>query len=113
MNPNSSYNFASAFETAEVEEEVSISRGTPHHRTPNANVSKYSARFPMIHTVSAHVHAPAAMSDVHDNNSIDFEGLAFEVAKKIKGPVEEGASMARQIWGGLVDDVLGPKGRPA
>lgn len=92
--PNPSYTFASAIEAAEAEEE-------------------YSTRLPMIHTVSAHVHAPAAMSEVHDNNTIDFQGMAFEVANQLKRPVEEGASMARQIWGGLVDDVLGPKGKPA
>lgn len=70
----------------------------------------------MIHTVSTHVHAPAAMSEVHDNNNIDFQGMAFQVATKLSRPVEEGASMARQIWGDFVDDVLGPKGnavRPA
>ena len=70
----------------------------------------------MIHTVSPHVHAPAAMSEVHDNGAVDFQGMAFQVASKIAKPVEEGASMARQLWGGFVDDVLGPKGsnvRPA
>lgn len=70
----------------------------------------------MIHTVSSHVYAPAAMSDVHDNNAVDFQGLAFSMASKIARPVEETASMARTIWSGLVEDVLGPgqqKGRPA
>ncbi|KAF2441954.1 hypothetical protein P171DRAFT_434547 [Karstenula rhodostoma CBS 690.94] len=90
--PNPSYAFASP---VEVDEE-------------------YSARVPRIHTVSSHhVHAPAAMSEVHDNNTIDFQGMAFEAVNKLKRPVEEGASMAKQIWGGLVDDVLGPKGKPA
>lgn len=95
-SPNPNYTFASAIAAAEAaEEEVML---------------------PMIHTVSAHVHAPAAMSEVHDNNTVDFQGMAFEVASKITKPVEEGASMARQIWGDLVDDVLGPKhtnARPA
>ncbi|KAK7190725.1 hypothetical protein DPSP01_006666 [Paraphaeosphaeria sporulosa] len=95
ITPNPSYTFASAIEAAEAEKE-------------------YSARLPRIHTVSSHhVHAPAAMSEVHDNNTIDFQGMAFEAVNKLKRPVEEGASMAKQIWGGLVDDVLGPKGKPA
>lgn len=112
--PNPSYTFASAIEAAEAEEEVSRLHRSPYHGAGNANVSKYSARLPMIHTVSSHhVHAPAAMSEVHDNNTIDFQGMAFEAVNKLKRPVEEGATMAQQIWGGLVDDVLGPKGKPA
>lgn len=90
--PNPEYTFAAAVAAAEAEEEVML---------------------PMIHTVSAHVHAPAAMSEVHDNNTIDFQGMAFQVASKLTRPVEETASMARTIWADLVDDVLGPKGSPA
>jgi len=69
---------------------------------------------PMIHTVvdSTHVHAPAAMSEVHDNNTIDFQGMAFQVARKITGqPVESG--MMRQLWAGFKDDVLGPNNKMA
>lgn len=90
--PNPEYTFAAAVAAAEAEDEVML---------------------PMIHTVSAHVHAPAAMSEVHDNNTVDFQGMAFQVASKLARPVEETASMARTIWADLVDDVLGPKGRPA
>lgn len=93
VSPNPSYSFASALAAAEAEEA--------------------EVQLPMIHTVSAHFHAPAAMSEVHDNNAIDFQGMAFQVASKLARPVEEGASMARQIWGGFVDDVLGPKGNEA
>lgn len=68
---------------------------------------------PTILTVAAdgtHIYAPAAMSEVSDNNTIDFQGMAQQVASRLARPVEEGAGMARQIWSGLMDDVLGPKG---
>lgn len=71
---------------------------------------------PQIVTVAAdgtHIYAPAAMSEVSDNNTIDFQGMASQVASKLAKPVEEGAGMARQLWGGLVDDILGPKGPSA
>ena len=68
---------------------------------------------PSIVTVAAdgtHIHAPSAMSDVSDNNAIDFQGLAARVAEKFK-PVEEQASMVKSVWSGFLDDVLGPKGQ--
>jgi hypothetical protein len=67
---------------------------------------------PSIFTVAAdgtHIHAPSAMADVHDNSAIDFQGLVAKVADKITKPVEEGVGMGRQLWNGLVDDILGPK----
>ncbi|KAJ4292344.1 hypothetical protein N0V90_009004 [Kalmusia sp. IMI 367209] len=109
--PNPEYTFAAAVAAAEAEEEVSIYLGKAMHRVINVDVGQ--VMLPMIHTVSAHVHAPAAMSEVHDNNTIDFQGMAFQVASKLTRPVEETASMARTIWADLVDDVLGPKGSPA
>lgn len=66
---------------------------------------------PQILTVSAdgtHIHAPSAMSEVSDNTAIDFQGMAAKVASTLKKPAEQAEGMARQIWGGLVDDVLGP-----
>jgi hypothetical protein len=66
-----------------------------------------------IYTVagnSTHIHAPSAMADVSDNGAIDFQGLAAKVANKLTKPVEETVGMTRQLWNGLVDDVLGPKG---
>lgn len=68
---------------------------------------------PTIMTASAdgtHIHAPSAMSEVTDNNTIDFQGMAAKVASRLGKDVEQGAGMARQLWGGLMDDVLGPKG---
>jgi hypothetical protein len=61
---------------------------------------------------NTHIHAPSAMVDVHDNGSIDFQGFAAKVADKLTAPVhavEETVGMTRQLWNGLVDDVLGPK----
>ncbi|KAF2185396.1 hypothetical protein K469DRAFT_576363 [Zopfia rhizophila CBS 207.26] len=69
---------------------------------------------PTIMTVSAdgtHIHAPSAMSEVSDNNSIDFQGMAAKVASRFGKPVEQKASMAKEVWGGLMDDIFGPKGR--
>lgn len=58
-----------------------------------------------------HIHAPSAMSEVLDNNTIDFQGMAAKVASRLGKDVEEGAGMARQLWSGFVDDILGPKTR--
>lgn len=68
---------------------------------------------PTIYTVAAngtHIHAPAAMAEVADSNTVDFQGLASQVAKKLTQPVEESAGMARQILTDMIDDILGPKG---
>ena len=68
---------------------------------------------PTIHTVAAdgtHIHAPSAMSDVSDSQHFDYQGMAAQVATKIAGEVEEGAGMAKQLWTGLMEDILGPKG---
>lgn len=67
---------------------------------------------PTIHTVAAdgtHIHAPSAMSDVSDSNHFDYQGMAAQVASHLSKPVEGGAGMAKQLWTGLVDDILGPK----
>jgi len=71
---------------------------------------------PQIMTVSAdgtHIHAPSAMSDVSDNGSVDFQGMAVKVADKWSKPVEEQASMVKEMWSNLLDDMLGPKEPPA
>jgi len=67
---------------------------------------------PTIYTVSAngtHIHAPSAMSEMTDSNTIDFQGLAETVAHNISQPMEAGEGMIRQIWTGLMEDILGPK----
>lgn len=63
-------------------------------------------------TVSAdgtHIHAPSAMADVSDNNSVDFQGMTAKVASQWSKPVEEQAGMLKELWSDFVDDVLGPK----
>jgi hypothetical protein len=67
---------------------------------------------PTIVTAAAdgtHIHAPSAMSDMTDSDHIDFEGMANAVAETLTKPVEEGQSMVKQVWSGLVEDILGPK----
>ncbi|KAF2013700.1 hypothetical protein BU24DRAFT_424707 [Aaosphaeria arxii CBS 175.79] len=67
---------------------------------------------PTIYTAAAdgtHIHAPSHLSDVTDNNSIDFEGMATTIAQHFSRSSSSGESMARQVWSDLVDDVLGPK----
>lgn len=52
------------------------------------------------------------MADSHDSHGdgIDFHGMADRVAanmRNLKIPVEEQASMMKQIWNDMVDDVVG------
>jgi len=76
---------------------------------------------PEIVTVSAdstHIHAPSAMSEVSDNATVDFQGMAEKVAQRLGKKTAEVAGnggMVKQVWGGILDDVFGPKGsgRPA
>jgi hypothetical protein len=62
---------------------------------------------------SGHVHAPSAMREVSDSGAVDFQGMVGMVQKKLGKAgdkvVKEGG-MARQVWGGFVDDLFGPKG---
>jgi len=78
--------------------------------------AEHTVMKPEIVTVSAdstHIHAPSAMSEVSDNGSVDFQGMAEKVAQRLGKTTAEVAgkgSMARQVWGGMVDDLFGPKG---
>jgi hypothetical protein len=68
---------------------------------------------PSIMTASAdgtHIHAPSAMTDVSDNNTIDFQGMAARVAETLGKSTEKQAGMVTEVWSGLMDDVFGPKG---
>jgi hypothetical protein len=55
-----------------------------------------------------HVATPSAFSDVVDNNTIDFQGVehVLSTAGKV---VEEDVSTMKQVWNGLLDDLLGSK----
>ena len=55
------------------------------------------------------------MSDLSDGHAmnIDFHAMADRVAanlRRMKVPVEEQAGLMKQIWGDLVDDMLGDGG---
>lgn len=67
---------------------------------------------PEIYTASAdstHIHAPSAMSEVHDNNVIDFQGMASRVAAATQSAVEDKSSEIGKVWNGMMDDIFGPK----
>ncbi|ORY09359.1 hypothetical protein BCR34DRAFT_568505 [Clohesyomyces aquaticus] len=67
---------------------------------------------PQISTVSAdgtHIYAPAAMSEVSDNSSVDFQGMAEHIASRIVRPSGETSSMIQELWTGLKEDILGPQ----
>lgn len=71
---------------------------------------------PTVHTVAAdgnHVHAPSALSEKPDGGHIDFQGIATQITSKLNKPVEEGVGMVRQLWSGLIEDIVGPKQGPA
>jgi hypothetical protein len=73
---------------------------------------------PTIYTVSAdgtHIHAPSAMSDMTDSDHIDFQGMASKVSAQLgsRSGGDEGTSMVRQVWTGLLEDILGPSGKHA
>jgi hypothetical protein len=62
----------------------------------------------LISADSTHISTPSAMSEVHDNLAIGFEGVVGVVKEKTKAVGEE-VSEINKIWGGLLDDVLGAK----
>lgn len=72
-----------------------------------------SVMMPQIHTIAAdgtHIHVPSAMSDMTDSNQIDYKGMVEQATGTLSEPLEKGSGMVRQIFTGLVDDILGPKG---
>jgi hypothetical protein len=69
---------------------------------------------PEIITASAdstHISAPAAMHEVHDNNTVDFQGLAEGVAQGTDklGKDQEGVGMIKEVLSGMFDDIFGAK----
>ncbi|KAF2127352.1 hypothetical protein P153DRAFT_321065 [Dothidotthia symphoricarpi CBS 119687] len=71
---------------------------------------------PVVHTVAAddaHVHAPSALTEKPDGGHIDFQAMTTQFATKLNKPVEEGVGMVRQIWSGLMEDIVGSKQGPA
>jgi hypothetical protein len=65
---------------------------------------------PLIQLVSgSHDHAPSPMSEGEDGVDVDFEGVGAAAAKTVAEGAEKGVGAVRQVWEGLLDDVLGPK----
>jgi len=69
---------------------------------------------PEIITASAdstHISAPAAMHEVHDNNTVDFQGMAEQVAQGTDKDErdQEGVGMIKEVLSGMFDDIFGAK----
>lgn len=62
---------------------------------------------------STYAAAPSAMSELHDNESLDHDYHAVVEALTIKNPEPAPPSTLRTLWNGMVDDVLGAKGKVA
>ena len=63
---------------------------------------------------STHISTPSIMNDVHDNTAVavDFHALAERMQGtmgKVKERARESQGTMKQLWEGVVDDVLGPK----
>ncbi|KAL8660499.1 MAG: hypothetical protein Q9202_006494 [Teloschistes flavicans] len=72
---------------------------------------------PEISTVSAnstHIESPSAMSEVTDNHAIEIDPynltskVTVAAANIAKVPAREASAM-RELWGGLLDDLFGPR----
>jgi hypothetical protein len=70
---------------------------------------------PLINLMSAdstHISAPSAMSEVHDNNAVPFEGLSWPTADSKtaqEAEPEDVKGAVKQFFSGVVDDMFGPK----
>ena len=123
VNDSSTMDFAyfPATTSAAADEEVfrvpilpTLNPAAPTHNASSAEVEEETVVMkPQISTMSADaVFLP--MSDLSDGHSlnIDFHAMADRVAanlRSMKVPVEEQASVAKQIWSDMVDDILGIK----
>jgi hypothetical protein len=57
---------------------------------------------------STHISTPSAFAEVHDNSTIDFEGMADRIAHNTKKAAEEhGGNTAKQVWNGFLEDLFG------
>lgn len=58
------------------------------------------------------------MSEVTDNHAMeldvyDLPGKVVKAAKKMGGQGEKEVGMVRELWEGILDDLMGPKGKGA
>lgn len=67
-----------------------------------------------ISIVAAHPEMvlPVAMSEVVANDGEDAGTFMAGLRDRVESVIEEEKGMLRELWGGLVDDVLGPKAKP-
>lgn len=72
---------------------------------------------PEINVMSADaVYLPMSESSDGHAMNIDFHAMAEKVAtnlRRMKVPVEEQAGLAKQIWGDMIDDIMGTKKKAA
>ncbi|KAI9771272.1 MAG: hypothetical protein M1840_002242 [Geoglossum simile] len=70
---------------------------------------------------STHVHAPSAMSEVVDNNSIQID--PFELTEQVSDAAARSSSKGamgakkemselKYLWNGILDDIFGPTRKP-
>ena len=55
-----------------------------------------------------HLATPSAFTEVHDNNNIDFQGVA-DALKAKAGEVAEETGEMKRLFNGFLDDVFGAK----
>jgi hypothetical protein len=60
---------------------------------------------------STHISAPAAMQEVHDNNTVDFQGMTERVAQGTDKAEKdnEGVGMIKEVLIGMFNDIFGAK----
>ncbi|KAI9671707.1 MAG: hypothetical protein M1831_003235 [Alyxoria varia] len=96
------------------------------HAPAVSDFDESAPRGPTIATLAAdstHVSAPSPMADVHDNNAapVDWHDVAHRMedvsrsvgervaARGSEGEAKEDQGVFKQVWEGLVEDVLGRK----
>lgn len=96
----------------------------PHVTSPvrNGAMTMPAPDFERVHRVeivtaaadSTIVAAPSPMTEVHDNESVSVD--FHKVADGLKAPVPsapQAAGFMKQLWNGLMDDVMGPQRKPS
>ncbi|KAF2420554.1 hypothetical protein EJ08DRAFT_653770 [Tothia fuscella] len=83
--------------------------GKSSYSKTEAEVEVETVMLPEINLMSAdstHITPPAAFSDVHDNNAVEFHGVT-EGMEKIGEVVEQEAGGFKRVWDGFLDDIMG------
>lgn len=71
---------------------------------------------PEIITASAdstHISSPAPMSEMHDNGNVEVHHIGEQAAVRANGASgtsdDDGASIMKQLWNGMLEDLIGRK----